>query len=436
MWRRALVAVGAMALLIAASSSASTRFKTRDGLPIDDIRVQGNREIGTHEVLAALDLGPDDFENAVKTMRGVLPYFSVVDWRVSVEGGSRIATVRVIEGVHGSGPFGTHGHASPTFALNRVSGFDFGVRAEVWKHPNLRTPPRGRLFVGISRALSGGFTSAEGGAWVSAGWFRDHGLRISGRGYRGIAVFDALAQPEDSEQFVMALLYNGELRDYYLRTGAEASVRWANEHESRVLELALVDEQHDSLSAELDWSLFAPRGTARTNPAATEGDLRSIVVRIRSQSSDSRYAIDAEAEHAPDSGSAYFAFTRARAQTTARWQAGRYGVRARLLVGTTDGEPPIQRRFWIGGPASVRGYDIGEFVGRHVMLANVEVLRGPFVVYVDVGQTADIASDLGDETPPAGVGVGFRLGDGFRINLSQALDNRSPEAHIRWARMF
>ncbi len=102
---------------------------------------------------------------------------------------------------------------------------------------------------------------------------------------------------------------------------------------------------------------------------------------------------------------------------------GKSTVAARLLLGTTTGEPPYLEQFLVGGGETLRGYRNDRFVGTNMAILNTEY-RLPMgenllgVLFVDVGdawgRALEIDSGTGDAVHESfkanvGYGVGVRV---------------------------
>jgi hypothetical protein len=121
-----------------------------------------------------------------------------------------------------------------------------------------------------------------------------------------------------------------------------------------------------------------------------------------------------------------------------------FGVRA--IGGWSDGVPPPQRQFAVGGIGSVHGYDFKEQVGDTLALVNLEYelgwrggLRG--IGFFDAGR-ATLRSVPGVPSAPAaawlkGVGWGIGLGD-FRVDFGYKVDAvpSSLRVVVRFGRTF
>jgi outer membrane translocation and assembly module TamA len=132
-------------------------------------------------------------------------------------------------------------------------------------------------------------------------------------------------------------------------------------------------------------------------------------------------------ELATDALGGDFSFGRFTGQVrAARMVGARHHVLGRVLGGFTNGDPPLQRRFALGGLGTVRGYSYKQFPGEQMVVATGEWMaatrgRWPSVVaFVDGGRAWTSGVDGAGWKSSAGVGLDFRpLSRGYaRIDVA------------------
>ena len=72
--------------------SSSTRFRTAEGEPIHEVRIQGNRQISEARIRSALENAPEEIEKAVAT----LPDLNRVILKIEDDDAKRVATIIVV----------------------------------------------------------------------------------------------------------------------------------------------------------------------------------------------------------------------------------------------------------------------------------------------------------------------------------------------------
>jgi len=105
----------------------------------------------------------------------------------------------------------------------------------------------------------------------------------------------------------------------------------------------------------------------------------------------------------------------------------------RLRGGLSNQQLPLDRRFFLGGVGSLRGYDFKEFEGNRYFLANVDYywqLSNYFSMslFTDLGQAGFSKKRFERNGLKSDVGLGFQMAGIVRIDMAQRLDNisRSP----------
>ena len=430
----------------------ATRFVDRKGKPIHEIEIKGNQEISTAQIKNKLEMGPDDFNNSVKLMKSLLP-FERVRWGIHEREGKRIATITVIEKDRVNSNFSLSG------GFNRIDGWRLGPALELSKEPDLWTPPRLKLFGELTYGFSNKAWNYTLGTQTAESLLSRWHLTISARIHRLTAVRDQTVLPHNGEQFTMAFLYGGDYRDYYERDGSELSVRWHPENSSYSLRLTALDENHWSLGKTTDWSLFRRDAIKTENTSITPGHLRSATLRYDFKRNESGRSLNGlnhafAVEHGDAGVGSDFDFTRFEADFRKYQPIGGAALAVRLKVGVSRGALPIQRQFIIGGPGTLRGYDLYEFSGNHMVLYNLEYhfsaeSDDPGFLFLDAGHTWDALRDFALADVKINVGVGLAIANdedfSFRLTLAQALERedsskfkfkRKPRLAVRWTRMF
>jgi hypothetical protein len=100
----------------------------------------------------------------------------------------------------------------------------------------------------------------------------------------------------------------------------------------------------------------------------------------------------------------------------------------RLRGGLSNQILPLDRRFFLGGVGSLRGYDFKEFEGNRYFLTNIDYyweFSDDFVMalFTDLGQSGFSKTQFEKNGLKSDVGVGLLLFDAFRLDIAQRLDD-------------
>lgn len=431
-------------------SLASTYFIDRKKQPINEVRIRGNQRVRGSEIREALEKGPDDINNAIKTMKAILPHIRRTDWHIHEEGDKRIVTITVEEKIAAEEPV-PDGIMNLTMSggFNRVQGLRLGPRLELSKPPEVEIPLQPKLFGALSYGFSNKKLNYEAGGEATLLGGINRNLTLRFQFHRLTSVRDPDILLDDDEQLLTAFLYGGDFRDYYLKEGSEISLRWQPEVLPHSLKLTAIDENHESLRKTTDWSLFQWTSDKEENTPITLGQMRSIALRY---DFDSRFDNEGwyntfAVEHSNSVVGSDFDFTRFELHSRRYQPIGdRHMLDLRLKVGLSAKDLPVQRQFILGGPGSLRGYDLYEFAGNQGMLLNVEyrhhitdyISDGAFATFfIDAGQVWNKLEEVSISNPKINLGVGLLIGSNWKLNWAQALElGRTPQFNMRWSKMF
>ncbi len=241
-----------------------------------------------------------------------------------------------------------------------------------------------------------------------------------------------------------ALLFGRDDGDYYMATGADLT--WRPPETSRQsYRLRLYGERQDPLSNKTDFALFRAFGghsPFRPNIQAdrleeaggeltlspwwgTDPQAPQVGLEIYGQGAAWRHVGTTESKDY------------ARIRTTLRVAASlgdawRLGLEAG--GGTSWGQVPLQRNWFLGGPLTLRGYDVAAMSGTTFTRGRLEVARvfadaWSLSAFGDVGWAGP--REMLDRAQPLwGVGIGGSLLDGLvRMDLSHGL--RGPARSLR-----
>ena len=303
----------------------------------------------------------------------------------------------------------------------------------------------------INYRLGGGMTFGE-----------SSNLTYSAQIHRFTAVRDRDLLLTGSEQFLRAFV-DSDFQDYYTRQGGVMAIQWQNTTLKHTLGLSLLLEEHESISDNSDsyfriaTSSYYIDTHARMNPPIYDGRMHSISLKYdfdNREDTKVRYDLGNRGnknewyntfivEYSNSAIGSTYDFTRFVVHLRNYHPIGENRLDTRLKIGlsATEYSLPFQRQFVLGGPGTLRGYALYEFVGNHGFLFNLEYLhsltKGFFIVpFVDIGQAWDNLEDIKPDYPKVNLGIGFQLGI-FRLNFARALESHiGYSANFKWSRTF
>jgi hypothetical protein len=305
---------------------------------------------------------------------------------------------------------------------NRIEGLSLGVGATM-------ELGRGLLLDGNVRL---GFADLAPNAEL-------HAARSDGRRTIELGVYRRLVSAGDWEEpfglghSLNAFLFGRDEAFYHRAWGAELRGIWTD---GSATSWRLFAERHDPASVETHVSVpnmisshrFLENITAErgTTVGMSTRYLGSFGVNPRGL----RTTIDARGEM----GVADFGYVRGAADLTLVHPLGRR-LHAAITagVGSTAGDVPVQRLWYLGGVHSVRGQPIGTMVGDAYWLGRAELGSGFAVlrptIFADFGWAGSRAGWDGAGIPASGVGAGLSMLDGLvRFDLSKGI---RPDRNIR-----
>jgi hypothetical protein len=128
-----------------------------------------------------------------------------------------------------------------------------------------------------------------------------------------------------------------------------------------------------------------------------------------------------------DGAAGTFDYTRAMADVTVMHPlAGPVTAALTLSGGTSGGNVPVQRLWYLGGTSTVRGQDVGAAVGDAYWLSRLELGLGSVfakpVIFGDLGWAGDRHSWNEGVVPVSGAGIGGSFMDGLiRLDLAKGI---------------
>jgi hypothetical protein len=301
---------------------------------------------------------------------------------------------------------------------NRIEGLSLGARGEL---------ELGRLRAdGTARIATSDATPD-----FEAGLVRETiNTRLRLAGYYRLAAVDPAARSLGIGNSLNALLLGRDDGDYFRGTGAELTIAPPVTLPQRFA-VRVYAEQQRARQKVTDFSipnLFNNDHLFRDNIIADSADQLGAALTFRTQR-----GIDPErnrwnAEVNLDAGTGTYDFVRGSSTLRMTVPMGRLATAVELAGGMSAGRVPVQSRWYLGGPGTMRGYDGNAQSGDGFWRARVEVANqwpaARLVLFGDVG-TAGPRDHLSVAKHIAGVGAGASFLDGLvRIDVTRAI--RTP----------
>ncbi len=288
-------------------------------------------------------------------------------------------------------------------------------------------------------------------------FFYEHRLTVGAKAY-DLTDSDDFWRIGRYENWIAAFCIKEDFFDYYNRRGFTGYLSQQVDDLMK-FELEYRIDTFESMRNKANWTLFGGGKNFRENPAINEGDMRSLNfsaildTRDRAFSADQGWYVKFDGEYtSPDMESD---FDYERYILDVRWYQplSRYdNLNTRIMLGSSKGQLPVQRGFYLGGIGTLRGTRFKEFAGTSMAMANIEyifdpnrVLSGPpswlledfrvsffsdigVVDMVDIGDYSDmLESDLWKHN----VGFGILTQDeDFRVDFAWRTDEQGEPLRI------
>ena len=302
---------------------------------------------------------------------------------------------------------------------NRVEGLGLGAKGEL---------DLGRLQLDGAARIA----TTDGELDLQGGILRETGTaRIRLVGYRRLAAVDPTARPLSIGNSLGALVLGRDDGDYFRAAGAELTVAPPVTLPQRYTIRVYAERQRRALKR-TDFSLphaIHDSHVFRPNITADSANQFGAAMTLRTQRGIDPALPQWTADVTLDGGVGTYRF--GRVSSTLRVSAplgSSLAGAVELAGGMADGVVPVQSNFYLGGPATLRGYGGNAANGDAFWRARLELAnRWPgarVVLFADVGRAAP-REQLSLARPLAGVGVGASFLDGLiRFDLTRAI--RSP----------
>ena len=313
---------------------------------------------------------------------------------------------------------------------NRVEGLSAGARVETAVPGGLAVRATARL--GVADLAPRGELALLGGPAEAR-------LRVAA--YRRLAGMGDMDDPHGLGQTLQNLAFGSDRAQYYDAWGAEVGRAAGGAVRSDV---RLFVERHEAVGLESDFFLLEPLRDREAEPvlAAEEGWVGGASALLRWQAGADPTGLVASGSLRGEAAAGDLAYRRGSA-TVALTHPLPLGLAGAVEVGAgvTGGDLPVQKAFFLGGPATLRGFDTAELRGTAFWLGRAEVgtgFAGARLALFGDAAWAGPREDFGTEGWAASAGVGASLLDGLlRFDVARALRGGSGwEVHLYLDALF
>jgi len=260
---------------------------------------------------------------------------------------------------------------------------------------------------------------------ASLGATRSNGRATLGvQAYKRLAAMNDWGEPLSLRASILAFGFGRDDGAYFRAQGLEVTgtsprlggVSWRG-----------FSEHQTSADVETKWSLFGAERQVLANPTSRTGTFHGASLRVSpsfgSDAEGFRVTTDLRMEVA--AGREQYARGFVDVTTTSPLM-GSLDAAITTAVGLSLGDLPPQRRFFLGGAQSLRGFRALRFGGNAFWLARAELGAGlgPVrpTVFADIGWAGERAMWQTDVLPAAGSGLGVSLFDGLlRVDAARGV---------------
>ncbi len=304
--------------------------------------------------------------------------------------------------------------------FNRVQGFSLGLGGAI----RLPSPRFTTLYATVRYGFGDGrVTGRLSGIRNGPGW------KLSLSGYHDVADIDPFMRGRTIANTLNGIITGHDYGAYYLASGGSATLDVPLGDRTDLRIRGFGEEQRSMQNAVghvFSDNLFP------ANPSVNEGTFGGVSLGVRG-SGKLRWGLTTDALSGEGE-------TTARLYGDSRLDIGRASgatIRVKAGIGTT---PTLsQMAFRVGGPETVRGYDLGELQGRAMWSAQLDIspFRGALrpVVFADVGWAGDPDNVQSNEAL-VGAGIGVSLysklfrSSLIRLDVSRGMRPERPPLRV------
>ena len=319
----------------------------------------------------------------------------------------------------------TLSYGVPYTRFNRIEGFSTGVAADQVLGGGYSAHAQLRL--GVADLSPNGELSLD----------RTDGRQTIGVGvYRRLVASNDWGDPLGFSSSVSALLFGRDEGFYYRTWGAELK---GHKDQGILSTWRLFGEQQFDATVHTEFSVAHPGGVKGnlTNINAVDGSIVGLALEHHSSYGLDPHGFRALTDLKLEGGTGTFDYSRGLLQTTLTHSLGRsFDGALTLGGGTSGGQLPIQKQFFLGGVQTVRGQRAGAAIGDSFWMSSVELGTGwpgfRKIVFGDLGWAGGRTNFSHPGRPLSGAGVGASFMDGLiRIDVAKGIyPEKSVRAHL------
>ncbi len=316
----------------------------------------------------------------------------------------------------------TLSYGLPYTRFNRIEGFSTGLAAEQVLGGGYSAHALFRL--GVADLSPNGELSLE----------RTDGRHTIGIGaYRRLVASNDWGDPLGFSSSLSALFFGRDEGFYYRTWGAELK---GQKDQGLFTSWRFFAEQHFDATVHTEFSVAHPGGIKGdlTNIDAVNGKIVGLAAGHHSSLGLDPHGFRALTDVKLEGGTGTFDYSRGSLQTTLS-NGVLHSFDAALTIGggTSGGQLPIQKQFFLGGVGTVRGQRAGAAIGDAFWMTSLELGTRSVgfrkIVFGDLGWAGSRTNFSHPGRPLSGAGVGASFMDGLvRIDLAKGI---YPEKSVR-----
>ena len=259
------------------------------------------------------------------------------------------------------------GLGAGSWRFNRVEGLSAGAAMTVPVTARVNATLMGRIGVADWQP--------RGEATGRAGRTDESSVHLAA--YRRLADGSDFDDPLDLSSSVKALFTGNDRGQFYDAYGAELGLGWTRP--GREGDLRVFVEEHRAVEAETSFHLLKPftKASVAANIGAEEGRLQGIAATFRWSWGTDPAGLSAWGALAGEAATGAFEYQRASVTLgTSLPTVAHIAGALEVSAGTSWNGPPVQRRFYLGGGNTLRGFHESELAGEAFWYGRAELATG------------------------------------------------------------